>query len=195
MRRLPTGRLSRPSRESSYIDTPNVKPAKFNRVFHRWASVLIALPLLLVIGTGLLLMLKKEVAWIQPPIQQGSTKEPGITFDRILAIAQSVPEAEINGWEDVDRLDVRPLKGMLKVRAMNRWEIQIDGVTGEVLQVAFHRSDLIESLHDGSFFHDKVKLLIFLPSALILLLLWVSGIYLFILPYLARRNRHRTLSS
>ena len=166
-----------------------MKPAKFNRVFHRWASVLIALPLLVVIGTGLLLMLKKEVAWIQPPTQQGSTKELGITFDQILAVARSVPEAEIEGWEDIDRLDVRPSKGMLKVRARNRWEIQIDGVTGEVLQVAFRRSDLIESLHDGSFFHDKVKLLIFLPSALILLLVWVTGIYLFILPYLVRRNR------
>lgn len=166
-----------------------MKPAKFNRVFHRWASILIALPLLVVISTGLLLMLKKEVAWIQPPTQQGSTKELGITFDQILAIARSVPEAGIEEWKDIDRLDVRPSKGMLKVRAENRWEIQLDGVTGEILQVAFRRSDLIESLHDGSFFHDKVKLLIFLPSALILLLLWVTGIYLFTLPYLMRRSR------
>ena len=168
-----------------------MKPAKINRVFHRRASVLIALPLLLVIGTGLLLMLKKDVAWIQPPTQRGSTKELGVSFDQILASAKSVPEAGIEGWEDIDRLDVRPSKGMLKVRANNRWEIQVDAVTGEVLQTAYRRSDFIESLHDGSFFHDKVKLFIFLPSGVILLLLWVTGIYLFVQPYLLRRKRRK----
>lgn len=166
-----------------------MKLAKFNRIFHRWASVFIALPLLLVIGTGLVLMFKKDVAWIQPPTKRGTTQELGITFDQVLASVKEVPEAEVEGWEDIDRLDVRPTKGMLKVRAVNRWEIQLDGATGEVLQVAYRRSDLIESLHDGSFFHDKVKLFIFLPSGVILFLLWITGIYLFAQPYLVRRKR------
>lgn len=171
-----------------------MKPAKFNRVFHRWASLLIALPLLLVIGTGILLLLKKDVAWIQPPTQRGSDDEPGIAFEQVLASAKTVPEAEIESWSDIDRIDVRPSKGILKVRSENRWEIQIDAATGDVLQVAYRRSDLIESLHDGSFFHDKVKLFIFLPSAIILLLLWGTGIYLFLLPHLTRRTRRRAAS-
>ncbi|MDC0049707.1 PepSY domain-containing protein [Verrucomicrobia bacterium] len=169
-----------------------MKPAKFNRVFHRWASLVIALPLLLVIGTGVLLLLKKDVAWIQPSTQPGSTKELGISFEQILASARTVPEAGIESWDDIDRLDVRPSKGMLKVRANNRWEIQLDAANGEVLQVAYRRSDFIESLHDGSFFHDKVKLFVFLPSAGVLLLLWVTGIYLFVQPHLTRRRRRRT---
>ncbi|MEM7396798.1 MAG: PepSY domain-containing protein, partial [Verrucomicrobiota bacterium] len=69
------------------------------------------------------------------------------------------------------------------------WEIQVDHQTGEVLGYAYRRSDLIESIHDGSFFHDKVKLGIFLPSAVILLLLWITGIYLFIYP-LPSKLRH-----
>ena len=166
-----------------------MKPAKLNRVFHRWASVIIALPLLLVIGTGILLMLKKDVAWIQPPTQRGSAKGLELSFDQVLERAKSVPEAAIENWDDVDRLDVRPSKGVIKVRAENRWEIQLDATTGEVLQVAFRRSDLIESLHDGSFFHDKVKLFIFLPSGVVLFLLWVTGIYLFVQPYWVRRMR------
>lgn len=169
-----------------------MKPAKLNRVFHRWASIVIIVPLLLVIGTGVLLLLKKDIAWIQPSTQPGSTKEPTISFERILAGARSVPEAGIEGWADIDRLDVRPSKGMLKVRSHNRWEIQLDAATGEVLQVAYRRSDLIESLHDGSFFHEKAKLWVFLPSALVLLLLLVSGLVLFLQPYWAkRRNRLR----
>ena len=165
-----------------------VKPAKLNRLFHRWASVAIAVPLLLVIGTGVLLLLKKDIGWIQPATQPGSTRTLTLGFDRVLEIAKNVPEAEIAGWADVDRLDVRPSKGMLKVRARNRWEIQIDAANGEVLDVAYRRSDLIESLHDGSFFHDQVKLWVFLPSALVLFFLLVSGLILFIQPYRTRRK-------
>lgn len=172
-------------------DLSKMKLAKFNRISHRWGSVLIALPLVLVIATGILLMLKKQSSWIQPPTVGGSTKELKLTFDEILAAAQSVPEAGITSWDQIDRLDVRPSKGMIKVRGTNRWEIQLDAVTAEVLHVAYRRSDLIESLHDGSFFNDKVKLYVFLPSGIILFLLWVTGLYLFAQPYLIRRKRRR----
>ena len=170
-----------------------MKASVLNRKLHRWGSVLIALPLLVVICSGILLQLKKDVAWVQPPTVKGSVGEaPSLSFDRVLEIASSVEEAEISSWDDVDRLDVRPGKGMLKVRANNRWEVQIDTTTGDVLQVAYRRSDLIESLHDGSFFHDIAKLWVFLPSGVILLGLWFTGLYLFLLPYLARRKKRKT---
>lgn len=171
-----------------------MKLAKFNRVSHRWGAIAVALPVLLVILTGLFLLLKKDVAWIQPPTQRGSSTELALSFDRILEIAKTVPEAGIQTWEDIDRLDVRPSKGMLKVRGTNRWEIQIDAKSEEVLQVAYRRSDFIESLHDGSFFHDRVKLWVMLPSAVVLLGLWITGIYLFLQPHLIRRKRKRNTS-
>ena len=163
--------------------------AKLDRVMHRWGSLFIALPLLLVISTGILLLLKKQLAWIQPPTQRGTSQELALTFDQILDISKTVSDAKIQGWEDIDRLDVRPSKGMLKVRSKNRWEIQLDAKTGEILGQSYRRSDLIESLHDGSFFHDGVKLWVFLPSALILLGLWVTGLYLFFLPNIVRSRK------
>ncbi|NWK55306.1 PepSY domain-containing protein [Verrucomicrobiaceae bacterium N1E253] len=166
-----------------------IKFSKFNRLFHRWGSILIALPVLLVIVTGILLLLKKDSDWIQPPTQTGSSKDLLVSFDQVLEVVRSVPEAEVESWQDVDRLDVRPGKGMLKLRSKNGWEVQVDSRTGEVLQTAYRRTDLIESLHDGSFFHDKAKLGLFLPSALVLLGLWLTGIYLFLLPSLNRRRR------
>ena len=166
---------------------------RFNHLFHRWASVAVAVPLLLVIVTGMLLLFKKESSWIQPASQRGSSQELALGFNQILDIAKTVPEAGIGSWDDIDRLDVRPSKGMLKVRAENRREIQIDTRTGEILQVAYRRSDLIESLHDGSFFHNKVRLWIFLPAALVLLGLWFSGIYLFALHIHLGRKRRRSL--
>ena len=57
-----------------------------------------------------------------------------------------------------------------------------------MLQTAYRRSDLIESIHDGSFFHDKVKLFVFFPAGVIVLGLWITGIYLWLLPYMARRE-------
>jgi len=55
--------------------------------------------------------------------------------------------------------------------AKNNWEIQIDTQSGTILQQAYRRSDIIESIHDGSWFHDKVKLWIFLPTGIVLLIL------------------------
>ena len=127
----------------------------------------------------------------QPRLKNGSSAELLLRFDQILAAAQNVPQAQVETWDDIDRLDVRPGKGMLKVRCRNRWEVQLDTKTGEVLQVAYRRSDLIESLHDGSFFHDRIKLWVYFPSALVLGLLWLTGIYLFLLPYFAKWKNGR----
>ena len=165
----------------------------FTRKTHYWASLAILLPALVIIGSGVVLQLKKDVHWIQPVTQRGSDNPPQISFEQILAAARLVEEAEIEGWEDIDRLDVRPDRGMLKIRSRNRWEIQIDTASAEVLQVAYRRSDLIETIHDGSFFHDNIKLWIFFPTAIILFLMWLTGVYLFVVPFLARRKKRQRL--
>lgn len=163
-----------------------------SRKIHRWGSILIAIPFLIVLISGLFLQLKKDVAWIQPESQEGVSTVPSISFDKILASAKSIPEAQISSWDDIDRLDVRPDKGMVKVRANNHWEIQIDTQTGEVLQAEYRRSDIIEMMHDGSWFHESAKLWIFLPTGIIVTALWITGIYMFFIPYLnKRRNRIR----
>ena len=77
---------------------------------------------------------------------------------------------------------MRPDKGVVKVRSENQWEIQIDLERGTVLKTAYRRSDIIEQLHDGSWFHDAAKLWLFLPAGIIVLILWLSGMYLFLFP-------------
>ena len=165
-----------------------------NRKLHHWGSIAIAVPLAVVLVTGVLLLVKKEFDWIQPPTIKGDQKGIGIGFDQVLAVARTIPEAQIDTWSDIDRLDVRPGKGMLKVRAENRWEIQLDANTGAVLQVAYRRSDLIESIHDGTFFSEHAKLWVFLPSALVLIGLWITGMVLFFHPYLAKARKRRSVN-
>ena len=162
---------------------------KINRKLHRIGALVAALPLLVIMTTGLLLQLKKQVAWIQPPTQRGSIDTPGLDFERILELTRAVPEAQVESWDDIDRLDVRPTSGVVKVRCKNRWEVQFDCGSGEILSRTYRRSDLIESLHDGSWFGDGVKLYLFLPVGVILLGLWTTGVYLWLLPYLRNRQR------
>src|SRR5436190_16005727 len=121
---------------------------------HRFGAIVIAVPLLLVVVTGVLLQLRKEIAWVQPPTQKGKGKgkDPTISMEQILSAAKSVPEAGVSRWGDIDRVDVRPKDGVAKVQCKSRWEVQVDFQTGEVLQSAFRRNDLIVSLHEGSWF-------------------------------------------
>jgi len=164
---------------------------KFNRKTHYWGSIICAIPILIVIGTGVLLLLKKDISWVQPPTVRGDSVIPQVSFQQVLTAAKSVQQAGIQDWSDIDRLDVRPNKGVIKVRAKNQWEIQLDQQSLEVLQVAYRRSDFIESIHDGSYFHDAAKLAVFLPCAIILFVLWVTGLYLFITTHFAKQKVKR----
>ena len=161
-----------------------------NRKIHYWASFIVAIPLLVMIGTGLLLQLKKQWAWVQPPEQRGTGKSPVIGFHDILESLKRVPDMGVASWSDVNRLDVRPDKGVAKVWLHNGHEVQVDLGNGNVLQTAYRRSDLIESIHDGSFFAgDWTKLGLFLPTGITLLLLWLGGVWMWWVPFIAKRRR------
>lgn len=166
-----------------------------SRKIHRIGAIIIAFPFLIVLVTGLLLQVKKDVSWIQPASVEGTSTIPSISFDTILEVSKSIEEANIDSWEDIDRLDVRPDKGMVKVRSISHWEIQIDTETAQVLQVQYRRSDIIEAMHDGSWFSDAAKYWIFLPTGFIVLILWISGIYMYFIPALNKRRNAKRMAA
>jgi hypothetical protein len=160
-----------------------------NRKIHYWIAFAAALPMIVMIGSGLLLQSKKHWAWVQPIEHRGTGTSPAIDFDAILAALRTVPAMNVRTWDDVNRLDVRPGRGVVKAWLMNGYEVQVDLGTGSVLQTAYRRSDLIETIHDGSFFGgDWMKLGIFLPSGIIVLLLWMTGMWMWWVPFAARRR-------
>lgn len=165
--------------------------ARPSRKIHRVGAIITALPVLIVIVTGLVLQVKKEFEWIQPGTAKSEAMGMEASFDQVLEAVKTVKEAGVQSWDDIDRLDVRPDKGVIKVRAKNRWEVQLASADAKVLQVAYRRSDFFEELHDGSWFSDGAKLWIFLPSAIIMFLLWLTGIYLWLLPYRVRRAKRK----
>ena len=140
------------------------------------------------VSSGIMLQLKKQSNWVQPNIEITSSSKP-VMLQAYLDAAKSVEEANVSSWEDIERIDIRPNKGIAKLKSKNNWEIQIDIETAEIYAKNFRRSDIIESIHDGSFFSEVVKYGWFLPSGILLLILSLSGIYMFFIPILKRRNR------
>jgi uncharacterized iron-regulated membrane protein len=163
------------------------------RKIHYWGSISIALPLIIMIGAGLLLMVKKEINWIQPSSQKGIDRQlvPMASVQDLFDAALTVDIANFTHWEELQRADLKPGKGIIKFVSKSNWEVQVDTHTAEVLSIARRRSDVIESIHDGSFFADWVKLWVFLPAGVGLFVLWISGLYLFTLTEYKKRKKRR----
>ncbi len=161
-----------------------------NRKVHYWASFLAAVPVLVIIGSGILLQTKKHWSWVQPTEHRGTGSVPAVDLEAILSSVKSVREVAVLSWDDVNRVDVRPGRGVAKVWLDSGWEVQVDLGTGRVLHTAYRRSDLIESIHDGSLFGgDWVKLGLFLPAGFVLLVLWCSGLWMWWVPVASKRRR------
>jgi len=163
----------------------------WGRRIHRTAAIITALPFLVILLTGFLLQMRGEYEWVQPPTQEGQKGDPTVSFEAILSAAKGVPEAGVATWADVERIDVRPNEGIAKVICKNRVEVQVDLRTGKVLQTAPRRSDLIASIHNGSFFHEAAEEFVFVPTAVILLVLWTTGLYLWVLPLAIKFRRKK----
>jgi uncharacterized iron-regulated membrane protein len=162
-----------------------------NRQVHYWAGAIIAIPIIIVAVTGSILQLKKHWTWVQPTEQRGSSTTPKIELSGILEALRNEPSLKVSTWADVKRLDVWPDRGVVKAWLQSDWEAQIDLATGEIMQIAYRRSDWIESIHDGSIFGDAVKLGLFFPAAIGLVLLWLGGMWMWLYPFIAKRRVRR----
>ena len=161
-----------------------------NRKIHYWGSAIAAVPLIVIIVSGLLLQAKKHSTWVQPAEHRGTGKVPILSLHDVLERLKMVPGMNVTSWDDVNRLDVRPGRGLVKAWLMNGYEVQVDLGTGDVMHTAYRRSDLIESIHDGSFFGgDWTKMGLFLPAGITLLLLWLGGLWMFWVPFSAKWKR------
>ena len=164
------------------------------RKFHRYTGLLLAILLLISAVTGILLSLKKNVDIIQPPTQKGVSKDLATwkSIDELSKLAttafyQKYPTQKGN---EIDRLDVRPSKGIAKVLFKEgNWEVQIDGTSGEVKSIAKRYSDWIESLHDGSIISDLFKLISMNILGIGVLFLIGSGIWLWYGPKVVREMK------
>lgn len=153
------------------------KIPRWNRSAHRWVAISISIPMIFVILTGIFLQVRKPVDWIQPPTAKGSEKyQPTVALERVLSQVKTVPEMQVNNWSDIKLLDLRPKKGIIKVRNYNELETQVDAATGDVLQTGQRLNDFAVRMHDFSAWGARLWLGI--PVRLGFLALFLTGIYL-----------------
>ena len=83
----------------------------------------------------------------------------------------------------IDRMDVRPSDGLVKVRFKDRrvTEVTVDINTGEILHIGERNDDFLEKLHSGQIFGD-LWVLVSDAGAIFLLGIMVSGYWLWLYP-------------
>lgn len=163
------------------------------RVGHRGIGVIVSLLVIISASTGILLALKKEVNIIQPPTQKGISTDLNDwkPINQLAEIAQAaLAQKATDISTNIDRIDVRPSKGIVKVLFEEAWwEVQIDGKSGEVLSIAKRHSDWIEALHDGSIISDGFKLISMNFLGFGLLLMVITGLWLWYGPKRYRKKK------
>lgn len=156
------------------------------RKWHRWVSIFITLPFLVIVSTGIILATRGYNTWMQPEYKAPSS-ELKISFPALLAAVKTVPEAGMQSWSDISQIDARPKTGQIRVRAKkDHWEVQVDGLSGTVTGFGQRRVSWFVSLHEGALFGDNVRYGVFFPSAIGMLFLTISGIWIFFQPYLRK---------
>ncbi|WP_257450150.1 PepSY-associated TM helix domain-containing protein [Archangium lipolyticum] len=163
------------------------------RPLHRWVGVPLTLLVLISSLTGILLGWKKQFAVLQPPLRTGASLEARDW--QPLHLISSAAEAGLRDHlgappGPIDRLDVRPSKGVAKVLFREGfWEVQVDLTTARVLSVDRRASDFIEALHDGSILQGEGSRVTWSTVlGLGLLVLSLSGLWLWWGPRLTRRS-------
>lgn len=164
------------------------------RVWHRTIGLFVAIFLLISSVTGILLALKKDIPAIQPPTQKVEFQItdnwlsiPVLEEKAKKALQAKFPDQKIN---KVDRIDIRPSKGIAKVIFTNaNWEVQINAFTGETLSIGKRYSDWIESLHDGSIINDLFKLISMNLLGISVIFMIFTGLWLYYGPKRFRKLR------
>jgi uncharacterized iron-regulated membrane protein len=158
------------------------------RNWHKWIGISVAFFMLITAVTGLLLGWKKNIDLLQPPTRTGTTSDLSewISFESVVVRANHALDSLTIPLAGLEKMDVRTDKGIIKVIYLHHWEVQMDGQSGKIFSVAKRHADWIEHIHDGSIISDGFKLLYTNYLGWGLLILSLTGFWLW---YGPRRMR------
>lgn len=182
----------RRNRGSLQIITPASEPATkrpwrwFARAAfyaHLWIGVLFTIALLSISITGILLNHKRGLGLMpqvdHAPVGEFSAALPmaGLADRARAATSSAISESQI------DRMDVRPRNGLVKVRFRDpaSTEVTLDINDGRVLHVGRRGDVFLEKLHSGEAFGDR-GVLLGDAAAIALTILLITGYWLWLVP-------------
>lgn len=174
------------------------------RKVHRTTGAVLFVFFFITAVTGLLLGWKKHSGGIiLPESYTGKSADPNhwLPIHVLQEKAFTIARAQISPTMslELDRIDIRPDKGMVKfVFIEDYWGLQIDCTTGELLHIERRHADLIENIHDGSVLdylagtsYGQLKLAYTSVMGSALLTFTITGFWLWFGPKRFRAARRR----
>lgn len=193
--------------ENQTIQQQRSRHARIIRLFrklHRQTAIVLMVAFLIMAISGILLGWKKNAgSLLLAPTQTGTSTnlEAWLPISQLAEAATAYMRDSIPGNKSakIDRMDVRPSKGIVKFSFTGHYKgLQVDGATGKILLVEQRRSDLIEHIHDGTI-ADRIfpnqeglfKLIYTMVMGLALMLFVITGFWLWAGPkHMRRLGRH-----
>jgi hypothetical protein len=149
---------------------------------HLWLGIVTTGIVLVLSVSGILLNHKRPLG-LMPDVPHEPTGafEDAVSLARLASAAAAAAPAA--GAAGVDRMDVRPRDGIVKVRFRDDvvTEVTLDLSDARVLHVGERNDVFLEKLHSGEIFGDNWVLLSDL-GAIALIILVVSGYWLWLFP-------------
>lgn len=166
------------------------------RRLHRFVAVPLFAFLFLVGATGVLLGWKKQ-AQLSPPTLSSSNLNAvqWVPIDSLQKIAIGYAKDSLHMDSQIDRIDIRPSKGIAKVIFENHYtELQLDCATGKILSNKQRLHDFVEHLHDGTIIDrligskkEQAKITYTTITSLGLMLLAFTGFWMWLNPKRMRK--------
>lgn len=185
------------------VVTRRKKPARrrMSRIafyVHLWLGVLSTVALIAISITGILLNHKRGLG-LMPDVPHEPTGAfaSAISLEQMAAAAlAAAPPASRPGWSTgdpvnlalIDRMDVRPRDGFVKVRLRDKasMEMTVDINTGQVVHVGRRGDVFLEKLHTGEIFGGQPFVILSDIAAIALVLTLITGYWLWLIPKISR---------
>lgn len=168
---------------------------------HLWLGVIATVALIAISITGILLNHKRGLG-LQPDVPHEPTGAfaASVPLERLAAAAlAAAPQSAKQDWKSgdpvdvalIDRMDVRPRDGYVKVRLRDKasMEMTVDIASGKVLHVGRRGDVFLEKLHSGEAFGGAFIILSDV-AAVALVLTLITGYWLWLVPKLSRASRN-----
>ncbi len=151
---------------------------------HLWLGVLFTVVLLVISITGILLNHKRGLN-LMPQVEHAPTGEfsAALSLDELAVRALRAAGDSGAPAAAIDRMDVRPRDGLIKVRLRNATstEVTLDLTDGRVLHMGDRGDVFLEKLHSGEIFGSQGVLLSD-AGAVALTILLITGYWLWLRP-------------
>jgi uncharacterized iron-regulated membrane protein len=151
---------------------------------HLWLGVVFTVALFVISITGILLNHKRGLN-LMPEVEHAPTGEfaAALSLDDLAQRALRAAGDSGTPAAAIDRMDVRPRDGLIKVRLRNATstEVTLDLTDGRVLHIGARGDVFLEKLHSGEIFGAQ-GILLSDAGAIALTILLITGYWLWLRP-------------